>query len=326
MPVEMMRQEAAELKLVRIDCEDWGSRPVQLNEILCFMQEIQPQIPRSMELLRWQYFQSPRGPGIIYTIRERDELVALYCTIPTSWQLRGSPVSGRLMLDAMVHPSQRGRGHFHRLIEACWNDSADACEICFAFPNDSSINGVLRSGFEVVHVPARTKRELKEQQFSIDCKSIGIPFDPTVAKIWSESGLTSGLCRDLPYLNWRYRKPGQQYFCYLIDGDKGFLILKLFANGCQTVLNICELFVSAAHHSTVCEVLAFCESFAVLHGATTMTAYLSAQHPYSSAYDAQGLEIDRNITRSFVAKSPEKWRNLLSAGVWHSSQGDNDVF
>ena len=69
------------------------------------------------------------------------------------------------------------------------------------------------------------------------------------------------------------------------------------------------------------------EAIAARDGATALTAWLPACHPYAPAFDAFGLGIDPSHDRAmFVTARPPLPPLLADPAAWHLSQGDSDVY
>ena len=110
------------------------------------MQYIQPQIIRSIELLQWQYLESPGGPGQIFTLWESETLAAVYCAVAQRFQVGPIIFLGRMVQDVMTHPNYRGRGFLHRLATVCLEDMRNDGAIGYTFPNELSEGSFRRTG------------------------------------------------------------------------------------------------------------------------------------------------------------------------------------
>lgn len=321
-----MIQEGS-LTIATIDCSKFPDQTGELTEILDLMSVVHPHLQRSLDWLRWQFFETPAGSGRIYLIKEQDKIVSICCARAVRIQSGDQVVSGRLVQDVMTHPHFRGRGHCHRLVQQCTEDLISKNEIIYAFPNQSSRKIFLSKEWKVLcPVPTRSKN-LADWTRSTDEKTVSeltTPFDSTVSKIWKEAGFSTAVIRDAEYLNWRYRKPNQIYHRFLIEKDKGLVVLKLYDEGQETIANICELFVRAPDLVLVRSALQFCQQFAVQNGVRRITAWLPPQHPYAAIFEEEGFGLVR--TDRDVLVVPTNNQDLFLNDSWYLSLGDNDVF
>ena len=144
--------------------------------------------------------------------------------------------------------------------------------------------------------------------------------------IWRDSGLRIGVERSAEYLNWRYRRPHEEYVRFWIEGGAGVLILKLYDLEDSRLLHICDLVVVREARTLIKEILGFCHGFARANGARRITAWLPDGHPYADDFDAFGLKRDRRYDRFAFAIPLRDAAGLLTASDWHLTQGDSDVY
>jgi hypothetical protein len=334
MTQEAILTQDGSLTVKRIDCQKFQlDRIAELNEILDLMNVVQPHIKRSLDLLRWQYFESPAGPGQIYLIEEQGKIATIVCAAATKIQTENQVLSARILQDGMTHPDYRRRGLFHKLAQHCFDDLAENSHVSYGFPNLFSQGLLLKAGWKrLCSVPARSKNLAgwKRSKDEIEMDEVTTPLDSTVSTIWMEAGRMEAGCsaavfRDAAYLNWRYGKTDQVYHRFLIEKNKGLVILKEFNNGVETVVHICELFVRASERALVGSVLQFCQQFAIECGAQLITAWLPPQHAYATAFEEEGfglVDTDRNV---IVAVPSTEQEVILDRG-WYFSQGDSDVY
>ncbi len=65
-----------------------------------------------------------------------------------------------------------------------------------------------------------------------------------------------------------------------------------------------------------------------LEGAPEVTAWLPEGHPYAEAFDLFGLRHEAGSGRFIFTTGPQALveTGLLTAGNWHLTQGDSDVY
>ena len=304
--------------------------------ILGLINFVQPGIPWTEKHLNWQFFDTPSGPSILYLIRNsRGKLVSLYSAVSQQIRVAGRNIPARMIQDVMTHPESRGKGFLHHLAELCLQDLKSSGTVGYTFPNERSEKSFRRTGWnELCAVPWRIKQlELagvpsnRSVPGKLEIEALKAPFGKEATRIWDESGLAVGVNRDAAYLNWRYSKPNANYFRFMVDGDCGILVLKLYSEGQRRTLHICDLLVKASHRSLVPQVLDFCNQFAGTNAAKTLTAWLPKGHAYAAAFDDKGLGMREGTTRYvFVCPVKEYASELADSQLWHLSQGDSDVY
>ena len=304
-----------------------------LPELLAHLQLIQPHLPRTLELLHWQYFENPDGPTKIYTIRgsQDQKLHSMLVVSPQKVRMQDHVRNGHTMHDLMTHPDWRGRGYFHYLGELAFREITERGDFTYTVPNELSQKGFQRAGWKRLFlVPSRMKvlGSSKSGDPNVTTVSeMSDPFTQACTEIWDQSGVGMGSCRSMEYLNWRYRKPGQVYRKFWVGDRQGFFILKIYSDGSQKTLHILDLLVTKNARELIPGVLRFCEHYAYENGAQTITAWLDREHFYSSYFDRAGL---------VMAERPTRWVNgnfeafadqgAMDHANWHITQGDSDVY
>lgn len=286
-----------------------------------------PHVRTSEEFLRWQFFDHPAGEARIYVIRDRERIVSMYAAVRQRVLVGDRVRDARMIQDVMTLPDYRGRGCLHLQAQRCWDDMTKSKEVGYTFPNAQSERSFRRTGWhEYGRVPLRTK-DLTTQSDGptpsgyTELKS----FDGAVSDIWSRSGMQLGVHRDAAYLNWRYRKPDCEYFSYLANGNRGFLVLKLYSEEDRRVVHICELVTDHRYSRQVENMLQFAEAFARARNADSLTCWLTHGHRYQVFFDAIGLRMVP-LDRCVFVKADLESDALVTRGVWHFSQGDSDVY
>lgn len=295
------------------------------------MQHVQPQINRTVELLQWQYLKTPSGPGHVFALWDGEMLAAVYCAVAQQVQAGTTVVPARMVQDVMTHPHYRGRGFLHQLAKVCLQEIQSEGAVGFTFPNELSQGSFRRTGWaELCKIPLRLKdigaRDLPSAGF-LSVQELYGHFSPAASQIWVSSNMGVGLVRDCKYLNWRYQKPGQEYRSYLLNTNKGILVLKLYDSGSKRSVHICELFVDAEFAHLVYDAIRFVETFARSHKAEVLTAWLGPHHPYAPYFLRAEFPLAETLERYMFVTAPESVSTVYkSASSWHVSQGDSDVY
>ena len=128
-------------------------------------------------------------------------------------------------------------------------------------------------------------------------------------------------------MNWRYSRPNTKYDRFYINGDQGYLVLKLFNKEKEKVLHILDLVVSRSSRHLIQSILFFAKSFAIENGAHRITCWLDQRHPYAAAFDNSELTLDSKSNRfAFVMCPTEHMERFSDISLWHLTQGDSDVY
>lgn len=311
-----------------IECREF-QKTAEINEVLTLMKLVHPHVECSLDLLRWQYFETPAGPSRIYAIKKHGKIVSMCFAGPVRIQSRNQIVPGWFLQDGMTHPEFRRQGYYRKLAEHFLEDLQDDSEVIYGFPNRFAQSCYLKIGWNILClVPSRAK-DLAGWTKSTDeievCK-LTTEFDSIVSNIWMETEYSAAVVRDADYLNWRYRKPHQVYHRFLVESDKGVIVLKIFHNGKEPIVHICELFVRASNMMLLKPALQFCQQFAIECGAGFITAWLPPGHAYAETFEQEGfglVDTDRNI---FMSASGTNHDLILDRDTWYFSQGDSDVY
>lgn len=299
------------------------------RELLELINLVQPHVPWSEEHYRWQFRGSPAGPARLYVAEEDGRLVSLYAAVAHRVRVDGVLRTGLMIQDVMTHPDHRGKGHLHELGRLCLEEIQANGDLGFTFPNERSERSFRRNGWvELCAVPWRHRGTASLGSAAEPGARKDMRFSELAGAIWSDSGLRIGVERDTAYLEWRYSRPGACYRRLLCE-DFGFLVLKLYQPGAgPQVLHICDLVVRASFEKRVGSLLGAAVAVARAEGASEVTAWLPEGHPYAEAFDLLGLRHEAGGGRFIFTTGPQALveTGLLTAGNWHLTQGDSDVY
>jgi hypothetical protein len=314
---------------------DWSIRVADLADksaILSLINLIQPHIPWSSEQYDWQFFQGPAGPAEVRIIEADDRVVSLYVGARKNLWMDGAVRRGIMVQDVLTHPEYRGRGFLNGMAAAFLAEMRDWGDCGYTFPNKLSENSFRRSGWtELTRIPAL------QLTLAPQVDGAGAPIDDRLAEvvsferwvdtIWQSAELRVGVMRDADYLNWRYGRPQTTYRKFLIERDRGYLVLKLYDRGQSKVMHICDLVLRADARQLCGPVLADVRAMAATVGASLLTAWLPSDHPYRPQLEAAGLMPDPTNDRFAFTTGPDAALEVLTQPAnWHLSQGDSDVY
>ena len=312
------------------DTREWPierAGPADADALLALVNHIQPHVPWDRAHLDWQFFEPPEGAARLYVIRDDARIVALYAAVPQRLWTGSGSVPTWMVQDVMTHPDFRGQGILHRLGNRCLEDIRADDATGYTFPNKLSEGSFRRLAWtEHTLVPRRTavaahgdaSRTRSVQDARIE--PMACAFDHRDTMAWQQANVGTGVHRDAAFLTWRYRKPHNFYEAFRVGGDKGFLVLKQYAGDDGIVVHVCDLVLRSDARELLEPALAFAHDHALRAGGVRLTAWLPADHPYAPAFERAGFHLDADRDRyMFVTGSS-------SAGAWHLTQGDSDVY
>jgi GNAT superfamily N-acetyltransferase len=306
--------------------------PADKPAILALINLIQPHIPWSSEHYDWQFLQGPAGPAEIRIIEADDRVVSLYVGTRQNLWVDGTIRRGIMVQDVLTDPEYRGRGFLNGLAASFLAEMRDWGDCGYTFPNKLSENSFRRSGWtELTPIPALQlalpPRAEGEHGSGGDRLTEVAAFEASVETVWHSAGLRVGVLRDAAYLNWRYGRPQTTYRRYLVEGDRGYLVLKLYDRGDAKVMHVCDLVLRADARPLCDAVMADIRGLAADAGATLVTAWLPAGHPYRPQFEAAGFAPDPTNDRFAFTTGPDATLGVLAPpSNWHLSQGDSDVY
>ena len=219
--------------------------------------------PRTLERLRWQYFDMPRKDLYVdFAVTRLDDppIAAAYCVIPLAARIRGVPSKIVQSIDTLTDARYRGRGLFVQLAESVYSRcEADGNVLVFGFPNGSSAHGFFRrlrwtqmDPVPFVVRPLKVGYLLRRMgpAFGKLAQAVDFPFpipkeprlgphqklveiqslDTECTRVWNKfaDGITCAVDRSSEYLRWRLARPGEEYSVYGFFDEgilEGFVII-----------------------------------------------------------------------------------------------------
>lgn len=203
-------------------------------------------LPRTIDLLRWQYLEPPAGPLLVdlAVVPDGSSLAAIYAVFPIAMRANGQRTLGVQSLNTLTDEAFRGKGLFSKLAKSLYARCVrEGVGLVYGFPNGNSAHGLfnrlewkpldpmplllrpLRTGYVLRRLPVLRKlaRALDFRLTSSRAPRLtdGWSFStvttlsPEFDAVWQSFAKTIGFAveRDSQYLNWRLRRPGEQYEC-----------------------------------------------------------------------------------------------------------------
>lgn len=107
-------------------------------------------IPRTLEFFRWKHFENPFGRSPILLAEVGSRLVGLRAFLRWTFVRSGRRYRAVRPVDTVTHADFRGRGIFKKLTLALLEQTAGDSPVVFNTPNDKSMPGYLKMGWQTV--------------------------------------------------------------------------------------------------------------------------------------------------------------------------------
>ncbi len=234
---------------------------------------VQPHVPWNRKFLEWQYFEVPSGPARVYVVEIDSRIVAQYANVPFPLVTEAGKVAMSWTIqDVMTHPDFRGQGMLHALGDRAYKEMSDAGDYGFIFPNQKSAGSFQRSNgwHQLCSVPFRTASLASVSRSS---SATLIPVDSARQLQVPKLPVRFGRLRSADYLDWRYRKPGQQYQLYNVGESDGCIVLKRYEHEDGPVMHLCDIVLTDSDR--VRSVLNAAMALSASEGAEQFTAWMT---------------------------------------------------
>lgn len=204
---------------------------------------------RSPAYFRWKHFENPFGASILLVAERSGRIIGLRAFL--RWRLRGSrrTVNAVRAVDTATHPEFQGSGVFSRLTRYALQHMQGNVDMVFNTPNEDSLHGYLKLGWQVVGkvpISVRIKRPLRfvggliQRPGGSDRDSPPVNEETAAEVLRGEdvrdlleqvgaSDVPLSTPRDLTYMRWRYADaPGLDYRAIREQGRRGLRGLAVF--------------------------------------------------------------------------------------------------
>ena len=304
-----------------------------VTKVLKLMEHCMPHINHDIEVLKWQYFDTPKSNANLYYIDNDDEIISFFAMVCHQIKVGDQLIIARAAQDVMTHTDFRGMGHLHLLGKIAREDVLAKGELGITFPNENSERSFRRNEWtELCPIPIRQKylseatTPFTTKKTEIRMNKVGMFSPQSAENIWWQSNFYVGINRNHEYLRWRYGKPGQVYSRFAIGNNQGILIVKIFDSPDGKILHVCEFFLKDDASEFTADVLNFVEKLAIKSGCYKITAWLTLDHRYSETFDDFGLKLGESNRFIFITGNETILKKVNKARLWHISQGDSDVY
>jgi predicted N-acetyltransferase YhbS len=190
------------------------------------------------EILDWQYWNNPFGPPTVLVWEDAGRIVGHYAVVTYPAVIAGRAGQLGIGIDAAVDPDYQGRQLFGPLARELYRQAAaDGHDVVICYPNDNSVRGIARQGWEELGLlrtrilplrpgwyarrtgapapllaPAVAALRLRARRGTNGHQTREIDGPPADADaLWALAGrgTANGVVRDHAWLRWRYAdRPG----------------------------------------------------------------------------------------------------------------------
>lgn len=113
---------------------------------------------RSPEFFRWKHLDNPFGPSFMLVAERDGRIIGLRAFM--RWRFRGAEglIAAVRAVDTATHPDHQGLGVFRRLTTTALSALEGEVDLVFNTPNEKSLPGYLKMGWESVgRIPVRVR-------------------------------------------------------------------------------------------------------------------------------------------------------------------------
>lgn len=195
---------------------------------------------RSAELFRWKHLENPFGRSFMLVAEASGRIVGLRAFMRWEFVAGGRRFRAVRAVDTATHPDHQGKGIFARLTLEALDTLRDGADFVFNTPNQKSLPGYLKMGWQVVgQVPIRVRvrrplrfamhaRSWRTASDSGDVPTVGAPrageaLDDRIDGLLANRERPIGLftAADGAYLRWRYGRAPLLDYRAVTMGDHG---------------------------------------------------------------------------------------------------------
>jgi GNAT superfamily N-acetyltransferase len=303
---------------------------------------------RPGEFFRWKHLENPFGRSFMLVAAANGRIVGLRAFMRWEFSANDHRFRAVRAVDTATHPDHQGRGIFSRLTLAALDALGDEADFIFNTPNEKSLPGYLKMGWQVVGKVPILVRVRRPIHFATHVRSRrGPPGSRPVAGSSAShasdaladgaiDGLLAGLerpagigtTRDAAYLSWRYGKAPLLDYRAVIERDAGRLdgisIFRVRPRGGLTECTVAEAIVRAGDARVAGRLLRrVARSASSDHLACTFAPHTASRR---AARRAGFLRVPGGMTLVVNPLGHDLDPDPLDLQSWALSVGDLEVF
>jgi GNAT superfamily N-acetyltransferase len=306
---------------------------------------------RTGEFFRWKHVANPFGHSFMLVAVSGHRIIGLRAFLRWSFQAGPRTLHAVQAVDTATHPDYQGRGVFRRLTLVALEQLRNEADFVFNTPNEKSLPGYLKMGWEVVGTIPVSVRLRRPVRFAKRVRSFrdiaGSPVDMTVEapsasdvingssevpdlltemNAWRDDRISTD--RSMAYLGWRYcTAPGLDYWAVREPGKgrlRGFAVFRIRSRGSLVEASVTDLFVRPGDRRCAHTLIrAIAAAVPVDH----LTCHFPGGTAAASAATRSGfLPTGKGITLAVNELRPGIVPDPASLASWALSLGDVEVF
>jgi GNAT superfamily N-acetyltransferase len=241
---------------------------------------------RSPEFFRWKHLDNPFGPSFMLVAERDDRIIGLRAFMRWRFRAAGHTFEAVRAVDTATDPDHQGLGVFRRLTTTALAALEGVVDLVFNTPNEKSLPGYLKMGWEPVgRIPVRVRvrnpvrfgrgfRSLRDAEAS---ETTAATAPPKVDAPLASEGLGSpgevetlleqvgapwerlSTPRDVAFLRWRYGSaPGFDYRVVREERDgrlRGLAVFRVRARGALWETTVADVIVGSGDVGTAARLL-----------------------------------------------------------------------
>lgn len=301
---------------------------------------------RPPQFFRWKHIENPFGRSYMLLAEADGRLVGFRSFMRWRFHLRGEVVRAVRAVDTATHPDYQGRGIFRTLTTAAIEELRSETHLIFNTPNDKSLPGYLKMGWQrVADIPIRVRvrrpiRFVRYLRFRHE-PAAAIPGIPDVEEDlpvdveWAAvaalrshgNGHRLTTPRDERYLRWRY--DNVPLLSYRVaeerDGDdlRGVVVYRVHMRGRLREATVVDLFVPSTDRACAARLLRCVAREADIDH---LTCSFPAGSVQASAASRTGFLPSPEGLTLVANQLHDTGVDVFSVGSWSLSLGDLEVF
>lgn len=307
---------------------------------------------RSPAYLRWKHLRNPFGRSFMIVAESEGRIIGFRALMRWRFRVGDRTIEAVRPVDTVTHPDHRGRGVFSMLTRTALDSLRDEVDLVFNTPNQNSLPGYLKMGWQVVGDVPIWVRVCHPVRFAASKLKRGGDTDrdetdrpvvdaPTAGEALSDARAVGALIeasdtpasgywtpRSVDYLRWRYGDAPHLGYRAVYEERAGELIgLALFrprSQGSLWGLSVGDMLVRRGDVATARRLLRSARHSAdVAYVAMSFpagTAAAEARRGPTTIKAPRGMTFVVNPVRPNITPDPR----LLSS--WSLSTGDVEVF
>jgi GNAT superfamily N-acetyltransferase len=305
---------------------------------------------RPPEYFQWKHLDNPFGRSYMIVAEFAGRIIGFRALMRWQFGIGDRTVEAVRPVDTVTHPDHRGRGVFSRLTRAALESLQGEIDLVFNTPNQNSLPGYLKLGWEVVGQVPVSVRVCRPASFVLGklrrSGSASPPERPAISAPRASEVLegdteVAGLLervervpgayatpRTVPFLRWRFGDAPLLGYHAVVerdgDGLRGLAFFRLRAEGSLWGLSVADVLVRDGDVSVARSLLAAARRSANV-------AYVAAAFPPGSSAAAAHrgpttMRAPRGMTFAVNPVRPDLRPDPRVLSSWALSTGDVEVF